>query len=279
MSGSPDVYPYADLELARRLERTEGRANAAFVESHARLQPESGAAWTEVAGAYAMFDGADSPLTQTFGVGLFAEAGDAEMAVIEAFFRERGAGVFHEVSPLAEPGLLPRLVERGYRPVELSSVLYRPTAGEVRQDRPPAAGLVVRRAGPEEADLWARVAAEGWGSESPELAGAVLEMGRVSARSEGTVCFLAELEGRPVATGALSLGEGVALLAGASTVPAGRRRGAQGALLGARLRYAREHGYGLAMMAALPGSGSQRNAERQGFRVAYTRTKWHLPPA
>jgi len=29
-------------------------------------------------------------------------------------------------------------------------------------------------------------------------------------------------------------------------------------------------------MCALPGSGSQRNAERHGFRIAYTRMKWRL---
>jgi hypothetical protein len=30
------------------------------------------------------------------------------------------------------------------------------------------------------------------------------------------------------------------------------------------------------MMCAEPGSSSQRNAERQGFRIAYTRMKWQL---
>jgi hypothetical protein len=29
-------------------------------------------------------------------------------------------------------------------------------------------------------------------------------------------------------------------------------------------------------MGAAPGSASQRNAERQGFRIAYTRIKWNL---
>jgi len=29
-------------------------------------------------------------------------------------------------------------------------------------------------------------------------------------------------------------------------------------------------------MGALPGSASQRNAERNGFRIAYTRIKWRL---
>jgi hypothetical protein len=69
------------------------------------------------------------------------------------------------------------------------------------------------------------------------------------------------------------------VLAGASTVPEARRRGAQLALLHARLRYALDHGCDLAVMGAQPGSGSQRNAERQGFRVAYTRIKWRLSRA
>ena len=30
----------------------------------------------------------------------------------------------------------------------------------------------------------------------------------------------------------------------------------------------------VAMMGALPGSSSQRNAERHGFHIAYTRIKW-----
>jgi hypothetical protein len=55
-----------------------------------------------------------------------------------------------------------------------------------------------------------------------------------------------------------------------------RRHGLQAALLEARLRYAFERGSLLAMMVTEAGSQSQRNAERQGFRIAYTRTKWRL---
>jgi GNAT superfamily N-acetyltransferase len=109
----------------------------------------------------------------------------------------------------------------------------------------------------------------------------MLEMGKISARAEGASAFLVELDGQPVGAGGLNIREGVALLAGASTVAAARRRGAQRALLEARLRFAAEQGCDLMMICAQPGSASQRNAERQGFRVAYTRTKWHLrhPPA
>jgi hypothetical protein len=71
----------------------------------------------------------------------------------------------------------------------------------------------------------------------------------------------------------------VALLAGACTVPEARKQGAQLALLEGRLRAAAEQGCDLAMMCAAPGSASQRNAERHGFRIAYTRIKWRLVPA
>ena len=50
-------YPFADLALARRLERAEGHASRRFVEARARIEPESRAAFVEVAGAYVMFDG------------------------------------------------------------------------------------------------------------------------------------------------------------------------------------------------------------------------------
>src|SRR5262249_39828267 len=107
-----------DLALARRLERAEARANAAFVETRAGLFPDSGARWIEVAGAYAMFDGVKSPCTQTFGLGLFEKATPADMKAIEEFFGERGAPVFHEVSPLADLTLLALLNERDYHPME-----------------------------------------------------------------------------------------------------------------------------------------------------------------
>lgn len=266
------MHPLSDLDLAQRLERTEARANAAFVEARARIQPTSGAAWIEVAGAYAMFDGVGSPLTQSFGLGLFAEVGAGELQTLEVFFRERGADVFHEISPLAPPALLSLLRERDYHPIEFTSILYRPVMAPGEPTR--SERVQVRRIDPEEAELWATVAAEGWSSESAELSAFIYDLGQVIARSQGTSCFLAELEGEPVAAGAMSVGEGVALLAGASTIARARKQGAQRALLDARLRFAAEQGCTLAMMGASPGSASQRNAERQGFRIAYTRVKW-----
>jgi hypothetical protein len=46
----------------------------------------------------------------------------------------------------------------------------------------------------------------------------------------------------------------------------------QSALLSARLDQGRQAGCDLAVICTQPGSGSQRNAERQGFSVVYART-------
>src|SRR3954470_11791974 len=91
----------SDQTLSRRLERAEARASTRFVEARARLAPECGAQWIEVAGAYAMYDGPRSPITQTFGLGLFELPAAADMDKLEEFFTARQAQVMHEVSPMA----------------------------------------------------------------------------------------------------------------------------------------------------------------------------------
>ena len=124
--------------------------------------------------------------------------------------------------------------------------------------------------------MWADLSARGWADGNPELLGFLEQFGALAFARKESVNFVAELDGKSGATGMLCLHDGVALFAGASTVPEMRRRGLQAALLEARMRYAYEHGYSLAMMVTEAGSQSQRNAERKGFRIAYTRTKWRL---
>jgi GNAT superfamily N-acetyltransferase len=268
----------SDIHLARRLERAEAHANARFVEARRRLMPKSEAVWIEVAGAYAMYDGPRSPSTQTFGLGLFQMPTPADMDRLEAFFEDRGSPIFHEVSPLADKALLSVLKERDYCAVEWTSVMFMPLSARAPAASALPKNLQARVVGRDEQELWTRTAVEGW-SEFTEIADLLPGLMRVMAGREDALSFLAELDGRPVAAGALAIHNGVALLAGASTIPEWRHRGAQRALLESRLQYAADAGCDLAMICAEPGSSSQRNAERQGFRIAYTRIKWGLQDA
>ena len=266
------MYPFADIDLARRLERAEAHGNVEFVEARKRAFPDRDAAWIEVAGTHAMFDGVGSPITQTFGLGVFEPITAEQLNEIEEFFRSRGSEIFHEVCPLADPSVFELIRERDYKPVEFSNVLYRPIDPDLRLDSSRNAEIKIRVVGKDEVDLWAATACEGW-SEFPEVTEFLKELNQVRAHSTG-LSFLAELNGQPIAAGALTIAGDMALLAGASTVPSARRQGAQNALLEERLRYAATQGCTDAMMVTLPGSGSQRNSERNGFRIAYTRTKW-----
>lgn len=270
------TYPTLSPALVRRLEQAEGGANAAMVEAHARLEPEAGASWTTVGGALAMFDGIGSPITQTFGIGLADRFVDAEFAEIEAFFDARGAATSHEVSSQAADETTRLLPTRGYTPIEHSTVLVRPTTLTV-STRPTA--LTVRRIEPHESALWSRISGQGWSSAGEELSAFIEQFGRVLTQTRGVSCFLAELDGTPVAAAAMNVSGEVALLAGASTIPSARGRGAQAALLEARLAYARKVGAELSMVVTAPDTTSQHNAERSGFRALYNRTNWERPSA
>ena len=269
---------YSDRNLSQKFERTEARANADFVETRGKLEPSSGASWIEVAGAYAMFDGPESPCTQTFGLGLFEETTTAALDEIEEFFQTRGAQVLHEVSPMADTSLVQLLNSRGYHPIEYSSVMFRELGDAAFVERKGTSNieLKTRVIGDGEEDLWARTSAAGWATEMEGLADFMFGFGRISARCQGAYPFLAELDGTAISTGMLFIYEDVAVLAGASTIPEARNKGAQNALLAARLRFAADHGCKLAIMSALPGGQSQNNAQKNGFNIAYTRTKWHL---
>lgn len=265
--------PFADLALSRRLERAEGYACVQYAVARRHLFPDSGADWIECAGAYAVFDGIGSPITQSFGLGIFEELTPTSLDVIERFFHNRDAAVCHEVSPFAGVAALDLLCKRNYRPVEISNVLCRSI--EPPTDEHPKT-VTVRVVGPAEAPLWADISARGWAHEHPELVDFLLQLGTISSAREQSVCFLAEVDEQPGAASVLCIHEGVALFGGSATIPELRRRGLQMALMNERMRYACHHGCDLAMIVVLPGSASQRNAERNGFHIAYTRTKWQL---
>ncbi|HTW65164.1 MAG TPA: GNAT family N-acetyltransferase [Bryobacteraceae bacterium] len=264
---------FSDLALSRRLERAEGHSCLQFAETRCRLFPDCGAEWMECAGAYAVFDGVDSPLTQTFGLGIFEDLTAAALDAIERFFLDRGAPVLHEVSPLAGIAALDLLCARRYRPIEISNVMFRPVEESVAQDQ---GHIRVRVIGSDEAPVWTGVSANAWSHEHPEFLDFLLQAGAVFSARAQSPCFLAELDGQPGAAGSLYIHNGIALFSGAATIPEMRRRGLQAALLKERMRYAFELGCDLAMMVAEAGSDSQRNAERKGFQIAYTRMKWRL---
>lgn len=259
-----------DQALARRLEGVECGIGVAYVDVRRRVEPEIGAAWRDYQGTHAFFDGSASIQTQSIGLGMFSPVTADSLIELESFFEQRASRPQHEVSLHAGVETMALLVDRGYQPIEFNNVLVQPLYAPAEITVP---GLRARICEPSEAEQWIETAAAGW-ADDPEISPMVRSLGRISHQNPLMTHFVVEREGAPIAAAALAIYDGVALLAGASTIPASRRMGAQNLVLGARLAEARRRGCDLAMMVAAPGSSSQRNAERCGFRVAYSRTKW-----
>ena len=256
---------HAGLELARRLEKAEALAGVACAQAHERLNPAVGAAVLEVGGGFAIFVGVRSPLTHAVGLGMRGSVRADEMDRLEDFYRSRGAAVSVELCPLADAPLVELLGSRGYRVTEFNNVLVRPLAGAEF-----APAEAVRLAYTDEDYLWARTVGRGF-LEKDDLTGEEIEVGGAIWHMPGARCYLAFSRGRAAAAGALAIDGGLATLFADSTMLGFRGEGLQGALIRERLRAAAAEGCDLATAATLPGSVSQRNYERSGFRVAYTK--------
>ncbi|MBZ5579472.1 MAG: GNAT family N-acetyltransferase [Acidobacteriia bacterium] len=251
---------FADALLARRIEAAEAAIGRGCTES----QP--GSAILEAAGGVAFFLGPESPLTHAVGLGLNGPIRAAELDAVEAFFRSRGARVTVDLCPLADSSLLSALAERGYRPTEFNNVLVKPLAGAEVTLTPRA-----RRAVDGESELWSHTVGHGF-FEQAELTDDEMNVGRAIFSMPGALCYLTASEtGEAAGGGALAVNHGLATLFADSTIARFRRQGLHRELIAARLHEALAQGCDLAAASALPGSASQRNYERLGFRVVYTK--------
>jgi hypothetical protein len=92
-----------------------------------------------------------------------------------------------------------------------------------------------------------------------------------STLTPDVVAYLAWRGGQIAGAGAVRISEGLAQMAGASTLPSQRRRGVQSTLLRARLVEAAHAGCDLAVTCTEPASKSQANMQRAGFELLYSR--------
>ena len=262
---------YADAQLARRLEVTDAESQLDWIAACHRLYPNAGSCVEPVAGGYTYFAGAGSPISRAIGLGFAGPVTAADLDRLEAFYTSRGATPQLDLCPLADPSLMNLLGERGYRIQWFLNVLVRPVLpGEMFES--PAQGVTVELAGPEDPAEWVEAVAAGFGDNSTGSPDEVrIEL--VNIHKADNACYLARVDGQAAGGGCMTIRDGLAGLFGASTRPEFRRRGAQSALLNARLADAASAGCDLVRVITSPGSQSQRNAERAGFRMAYTKLR------
>lgn len=260
---------FLDHAFSARLEGAEARHLGLSVAALQQRHPERPAAVIHVGGGTASFLGPGTSISRAAGLGMSGPVAAEDLDALEDFYRSRGIPAKVLVSPFADPGLLEQLGERGFRLLELDSMLARSI---LPADRfaPADPAIAVREADKSEAAAWVRSSLHGFtGSDVvSEDAAAIYESAFQVATSH---YFFASIDGVVADTGAVDAQDGAVHFFATSTVPAFRGRGVQSALFQARLGYAQAKGHDLGFLRTYPGSGSQRNAERAGFRPIYSR--------
>jgi len=258
---------FADDVLAERLSAQTRKFYVDFGNAVVRAGL-LGEPYLELAGSAALYAGDGSPLTQAIGT----FSGD-DICAIDNFYRGRATSWEAVLTPFAGIEALGRLLDHGGKPMGWESALYRPFEIPLPDEESDSRIKIVevetsgRR-------VWAELSRGVFFGEEPTEIGATLS--RMKEFAENLRAYIAYWDGQPVATASLTVGLGVAAFGGGATLPEFRGRGLQTALLLRRLADAALEA-DVATMGALPGSSSHRNAERLGFRVAWSQLSLRMP--
>lgn len=260
---------FCDQVLARRLEGEKALGQIAHTEAFQQLYPGQEGAVLPLGDGTLTYQGADSPISRVVGLGMTEPVKPDLLEQAEAFFGVRGARPRVDISPFTDRSLWQRMGERGYRTAWFLNVLIRPVLPEDALVPALPAGLVVRPIAPEEREMWASLVSTGFGGTA--VAPGVPNIAYTNTFTKDVTCFVATVDGEPAGGGALEMRNGLATCFSTSVLPSFRRQGVQAALLRARLAAAATAECDVVTVMTSPGSGSQRNVQRSGFQVAYTR--------
>ncbi len=264
--------------MAKRLERAEGTANIELILARRSLFWGDPAAHATIFGVDVTYDGPDSPLSKTIGLGLFGWPSDALLERLEQFFEERGAPVRHQVSPLAGAEIGERLAARGFRPVALSNVLFLDIhiVWDGKWSYDPS--ILVWEASQHEEEKWLQLGMDA-SSTASASDGVSLDLLRTELRLPFAWRSLAIRDGIPVGMATADYcGDGTVFLSRELVIPAAPLEEVWAALVKYPVRDGISEGCEVAMMVTAPGSARQKCAERLGFQVAYTRSEWRRDP-
>ena len=252
---------FSDESLARRLEKTGDRFMLEWLDG-------TGAQLERFGLATAAVDPSRPELDFVNRVyGLWPE--DAEQVPrLARFYRDRGVRAWSELAPSARfTQLAEALTDAGAAQIGFHAMLAGPATPPARPE------VHVEHA--DDPELFADVLLRGHGV--PE--GARTRDRASVARweeTDGWRLYLARVDGEPAGAALLTLDDDFGYLANASTLPEFRNRGVQTALIAARIAAAAELGVALICSQTEFGSASQRNLERVGLRVAYTKAVWRF---
>jgi len=260
-----------DIGLARRVEHSAAKFATSQALALAETSPTTEASAEGLDGGALVSFGIGRYVNRAIGLGFGGTAANEIIRALDSFYGQRGMAPSLELSPLADPSLLPALTAAGYVLERFRNVYVHDLATLA----PPDDQLIVPITA-EMADDRKRILSDDapLGSDARRISD---EFCDASSRFAGTHDFIAVVEGAPAACGSLAVSDGVGWVGGAATLAARQGKGLQSALINYRLRLAHELGCDLAAATALADGRSAQNLVRLGFQLLYTQVVLSKP--
>lgn len=249
---------HANLDLALRLESVAAVQCRAFVESHHSNHTGSTAAYLQCGSGAAVYFDEASPLTQIKGAGMSAPTLETEIDAVEAFYAERSAPVTFVLNPFADAALFTYLSRRGYELGAFENTLIKTLVpGEFEPDPDVESAT--------DSHVWNAILAEAF---FDSVTPSALDLSNTLYHVPSAHNFAIQT----FAAGQLDVVDNVATLQCDGSIRRYREAGLHKKLIRHRLALASQLGCDIATADVQPGSISQTNFEKCGFRVAWTKT-------
>lgn len=263
-------------DVVARIERSWAEDHAAFVRSLVHLDPTWGGETFPLAGGQVALSGRGLYVNVAQACGISPDLSMDDVDRLEARCAAVRVVPAIELTVASSAETRALVARRGYRLTRETTALAFDLA-----DR--ASGSDVRgfSMAPVEAneDLlrWQRAAAVGWGHDTPSRRRASDAFAAAVFATTGQTLFLGlDADGAVVGCASVQMRGDLATLGGMSTLPDHRRRGVQSALVQLRLDVAQNSGATLATSTTEPGSASERNLLRLGFRRSHVKQTFEL---
>jgi GNAT superfamily N-acetyltransferase len=262
---------------ARRMEAAEEYGALRYAQAMKKDHPKAGMAWEEFKGGHLVFVSKGAPIGRAHGLGFAGKVTVEDIHHVEQFYFQRYTAAQVDVCPYADPSLFECLNRRGFKVAEFNQTLAR-WISPLDIFESSLRKIKIRPVRPEEAREWSALLSQIFFDEkAPQFESLFLPW----AASNNPLSLAAFIDGRMVAgaSGMIIPEYNLAAFFGAATRAEVRGRGIQTAFLQERLKVAQAAGCDLAVTLTMPGTSSQRNVERAGFRVAYTKAVVSKDPA
>ncbi|MBU9713860.1 GNAT family N-acetyltransferase [Evansella tamaricis] len=189
------------------------------------------------------------------------------------FYKKRDIPARFEITPAySTPELFHYFNERGFFQTDFHSTLYTPELNNNYIDERTTDPFIrIRKLKGNEFDLFADIYTKGF--QLPEfLKSGIAKNNEVLYDQDNWTFYLAMVDDNPAGIGVLFTKGSVGSLAASATIPVFRNKGVHQALIRRRLSDALDQGCQTVVAQAKFGSISQNNMERNGLRIAYTKS-------